>query len=115
MEVHASPVADIPLDPPDEIQALLDAKQSRFPVNLVISKDSTLLPFTLTEQYGCLFLGLFAVNDIKVGLALIIGGTYTNNINTNVISVNRPDVPRREWRYKVHRSLDLYIQMDTRW
>ena len=113
IEIHSSPVADIPLDPPDEVQALLDAKQSRFPVNLIISKDSTLLPYTLKEQYGCLFLGLFAINDMKVSLALNNG--VSNNTNTNVISVDRPDIPRRERRYEVHRSLDFHIRMDTRW
>lgn len=107
MEVHTSPVANILLDPLDEVQALLDVKQSQSPVNLIISKDSTLLPFMLKEQYGCLFLGLFTVNDIKVSFALIFGGF--NNTNTNVISVNRPEVLRREQQCKVHHSLDFYI------
>ncbi|KAK7686282.1 hypothetical protein QCA50_010506 [Cerrena zonata] len=65
-------------DPPDDIQALLDARESRFPVSLVVSRDSTLLPFTLPDKHACVFLGFFEIKHIKH----IVDASPDGNANT---------------------------------
>lgn len=62
----------LPITPPDDVQALLDAKESQFPVNVVLSRDSALLPFVLPEEYGCVFLGFFEIKEAKVSYIIII-------------------------------------------
>ncbi|CAL1714543.1 unnamed protein product [Somion occarium] len=52
-----------PPEPPEDIQALLDAKTSQIPVSLIISREAKLLPFNLSEKHGCVFLGFFDIKD----------------------------------------------------
>ncbi|PCH44601.1 hypothetical protein WOLCODRAFT_154641 [Wolfiporia cocos MD-104 SS10] len=55
-----------PSSPPPEIQVLLDSHQSRFPVSIVLCRDSKLAPFSLHEQYGCTYLGYFEIKSVDM-------------------------------------------------
>lgn len=55
-----------PPEPPEDIQALLDAKTSQIPVSFIVSREAKLLPFNLSEKHGCVFLGFFDIKDTSV-------------------------------------------------
>lgn len=56
----------IPSDVPPEIKHLLDCKSYAIPVKLIAFRDSALLPFTLEEEHGVVFLGLFMISAVTV-------------------------------------------------
>ncbi|KAH9941974.1 hypothetical protein B0H21DRAFT_824307 [Amylocystis lapponica] len=52
--------------PPREIQALLDCHESHLPIGIMLCRDSSLIPFSLPEEYGCMFLGFFHVKHVRL-------------------------------------------------
>lgn len=58
--------SNIPANGPPEIQAVINCHTSRTPVSIVLCADSSLLPFALPEQYGCVYLGFFNLTDVRI-------------------------------------------------
>ncbi|KAH8104115.1 hypothetical protein BXZ70DRAFT_1005661 [Cristinia sonorae] len=67
--VHESPKAEdpvvsddsLPQPLPSDILVLLECQKQQMPISIIMSRDCSLAPFSLPEQYGCVFLGFFHV------------------------------------------------------
>ncbi|KAI0078727.1 hypothetical protein K474DRAFT_871446 [Panus rudis PR-1116 ss-1] len=68
------PKPTISSDIPSEIRALLDAQKSLIPISIIASRDATILPFTVPEEQGCVFLGFFHVESTKAEVVSTISG-----------------------------------------
>ncbi|EMD39121.1 hypothetical protein CERSUDRAFT_112809 [Gelatoporia subvermispora B] len=55
----------LPKESPPEIKALYDFFESQVLVTLIISQNSSLLPFELPAQCGCAMLGLFRITGVQ--------------------------------------------------
>lgn len=58
--------AVLPSELPPEIQRLQECQSYGIPVSIVMAQDSNLLPFSLPEEYGVVYLGFFKIQESSV-------------------------------------------------
>ncbi|VDB96628.1 unnamed protein product [Peniophora sp. CBMAI 1063] len=66
-KMPAVPVEHPP--PPPEVQMLLDASRRKGPVAPVVSKKSPIMPWLLPDDVGCVWAGLFTIEDVEESTA----------------------------------------------
>ncbi|KAI0924466.1 hypothetical protein AcW2_005345 [Taiwanofungus camphoratus] len=88
--------SNIPANGPPEIQAVINCHTSRTPVSIVLCADSSLLPFALPEQYGCVYLGFFNLTDVRIKSVPLIDESISRWAPRNI-----SEAGRISWQFKL--------------